>query len=135
MSNLQYTNLIEDFCADCGMDPALLMHGDPIEIDGVNFSLVFSESVDPNLLFIYCVCGEIEAGKELEIYRGLLEANMHLYNGAGPIYTLCPLTGRVILVGHCRLDQLGVEELKGILMTAITQAKAWQAECLTFATQ
>lgn len=135
MSNLQYTKLIEDFCANCGMDQALLMDGDPFEIDGVNFSLVFDESVDPDLLFIYCACGEIEAGKELEAYRDLLEANMHLYDGAGPIYALCPATGRVLLVRHYRLDQLGVEELNALLFTAVVQAKTWQEENLTFAAQ
>ncbi|WP_136417434.1 CesT family type III secretion system chaperone [Herbaspirillum sp. ST 5-3] len=135
MSNLQYTKLIEDFCADCGMDPALLMDGGPIGIDGVNFSLVFNESVDPDLLFIYCVFGEIEAGKGLEVYRNLLKTNMYLYDGAGPVFTLCSLTGRVILARHCRLDQLGVKELSEILTTDTTQAKTWQAEYLTLVAQ
>lgn len=129
MSHYQYTQLVKEFCEYCGLDePERITYGGSIMLGEVGFSLIHREEVDPELMFIYCDFGEVLEGKEIEVYRALLEANLLLYNGSAPLFTVNGDTGRVTMTAHCRLDELKAETLQEILKKMGAQAMAWRAD-------
>jgi hypothetical protein len=129
MNQAQFTQLIEGFCKECGLDePERILHGGPVAVGEVVFSLIYSEQVNPELMFVYCDFGEAPHDKEAEVYRILLEANMFLYTGSGPAFTISSETGRVVLAEHHRLDQLEPKGLREILIKMAGHATAWRTD-------
>jgi hypothetical protein len=127
MSRNKFIKTIEDFCAACGLeDPERILHGGPIAVDEVVFSLIHSENIDPDLLFVYSEFGDLPAGREAQACRALLEANLLLYTGKGPAFTVSPETGRVVFAEHFRLDEISGEQLRDALTRTADQAKKWR---------
>lgn len=79
-------------------------------------------------MFIYCDFGDALPGREVDVYRELLKANLFLYNGTGPVFALSSETGRVVFDRHFRLDQLDPDMLQGILAQMEQQAAAWRTD-------
>lgn len=129
MNQARFAQLIEGFCKECGLDePERILHGGPVAVGDVVFSLIYSEQVNPELLFVYCDFGEPPKGQEAEAYRTLLEANMFLYTGTGPAFTVSSETGRVVLAEHHRIDGLEPKALREILVKMSEQAMAWRVD-------
>lgn len=131
MSHYHYTELVKEFCEYCGLgEPERIAYGGAIMLGEVAFSLMHREEIDPELMFIYCDFGEVLEGREVEVYRALLEANLFLYNGRAPLFTISSETGRVTMAAHCRLDELKAETLLAIVKKMEAQAMAWRADPL-----
>jgi hypothetical protein len=129
MNHSQFVSLIEGFCKECGLDqPERILHGGPIAVGDVVFSLIYSEQVNPELIFVYCDFGSVPPGQEMEAYRALLEANMFLYTGSGPAFTLSSETGRVVLAEHYKMSAITPKELREKLVKLAEQAKAWRVD-------
>jgi hypothetical protein len=126
-----FENLIHRFCELYGPDdPERVIQGGPVTVSQVVFSLIYSEAVDPQLLFVYSDYGEVPRGRKLEIYRALLQANLHLYTGRGPILALSTDGLRVVRADHCRLAGLQPQALHAMLTGLAASAKAWRGDPL-----
>ncbi|RJG07546.1 molecular chaperone Tir [Noviherbaspirillum cavernae] len=132
MSKSSYSSLIEGFCKRSWLDdPASVMRGGPVEVNEVKFSLIYSEKINADMLFIYCDFGDPPVGRERDVYRALLKKNLFLYKGDGPVFAISPDTGRIMLARHERLDALTPDILSSILTTLSSQANAWRKEPLS----
>jgi hypothetical protein len=122
--------LIEGFCKFCGLDnPGRILDGGSIVVNEVTFSLIYSENINPELLFIYCDFGDAPLGRQSDAYRALLEANLYLYSGSGPAFSISRETGRVVFADQYRLDNKSTpEELHAILVRLAEKAQAWRAD-------
>ncbi|KRB66356.1 hypothetical protein ASE07_10810 [Noviherbaspirillum sp. Root189] len=125
-----YRYLIEDFCKLCGLENSgQIMRGGPVVVDGSMFSLIYSETVNPDIMFIYCDCGDVPLGRQADAYKALLEANLFLYTGTGPSFTVSDETGRVLLVDQYPLrDKSAPEELRNVLSQLAALAKEWRTD-------
>jgi hypothetical protein len=122
-----FEQLVKDFCKLCNMEePERILHGGPIAVDDIVFSLVYSETVNPDLLFVYGDFGEVPAGKEAEALRALLEANLYLYTGSGPIFAASVDSKRIVSVEHKRLVDTKATDLRAALVKLADQAKVWR---------
>jgi hypothetical protein len=122
-----FAQLVKDFCTLCGMEePERILQGGPIAVDDIVFSLVYSESVNPDLVFIYCDFGELPRGRETEAGKALLEANLYLHTGGGPVFAISVETGRVVSADHRRLVDTKAEALRALLVKSADQAKQWR---------
>jgi hypothetical protein len=128
--NTNYRYLIEDFCKLHGLeDPGKVMRGSAIAFDGVAFSLIHSETVNPDIMFIYCDFGDVLAGRQADAYKALLEANFFLYNGTGPAFTISNETGRVLLVDQYPLrDKSAPQKLRNVLSKLAALATEWRSD-------
>jgi hypothetical protein len=125
----KFRYLIEGFCKVCGLDNAgRILDGGSIIVNEVTFSLIYSENVNPELLFIYCDFGDPPVGREADAYRALLEANLYLYSGTGPTFSISRETRRVLFADQLRLDKGTPEELHAILLRMADKAHAWRAD-------
>ena len=122
-----YRELITGFCTASGLDdPARLVGGAPIEIDGIAFSLAYSPQTDPHLFFIYTDFGEVPEGVELETFYSLLVANLYYCNGSGPTMSISPETGHVLGASFFRIVDMTAEKLHGQLVYLAGQAHLWR---------
>jgi hypothetical protein len=125
-----FRHLIQGFCKFCGLDdPGRILDGGAIIVNDVTFSLIHSEKVNPDLVFIYSDFGDVPVGRQAEAYRMLLEANLFLYTGNGPTFTISGESNRVIFVDQYRLDKNSTpEELHTLLVAMAAKAVAWRAD-------
>lgn len=122
-----YVQLIEGFCRQCGLDdPERILQGGPIAVDQVVFSLVHSEEVDAGLVFIYADLGDIPHGLEATVHRALLEMNLRICNGRGPVLALSEDSGRAVRVDHRPIAKTTPEALLSLLQQIAAGAKAWR---------
>jgi hypothetical protein len=106
--------------------PESLLRGEAISIDGVLCSLRYDARVNPHLVFAYCDFGEFPEERVVDVFRVLLEANFQLHVGSGPIFTVSPETGHVLLVKSYRLGEMTAEKLRAELVKYTKRARAWQ---------
>jgi hypothetical protein len=129
VSHARYTKLIQDFCNANGLqEPERILRGGPIAVDDVTFSVIYSETVNPDVVFLYCDFGDVPVGREHEAYKALLQANLSLYNGGGPSFAVSPESGRVLLADACRIDGVTVEKLREHLVKLADQATEWRKD-------
>lgn len=130
----RFRYLIEGFCRLCGLDnPGRILDGGSVVVDGVVFSLVYGEQINPETAFIYCDYGEVPHGREEDVYRTLLAANLSLHTGSGPAFTVSRETGRVVFADQYRLDgQSSAEGLKETLVRMAARAVEWRAGLLKY---
>jgi hypothetical protein len=122
-----FEQLVRDFCKLCGMEePERILQGGPIAVDDIVFSLVYSETVNAERCFIYCDFGELPKGQEAPAMRALLEANLYLHTGSGPVFAMSNDTGRVVAADHRRLSELKAADLRSALVKLADQAKLWR---------
>ena len=127
MNKDRFVALIRDFCRHNGIDDAMaVVHGRPVEIDGVAFSLVHSETIDPRLLLVYCDIAPAPVGTEIETYSGLLRKNLYLGTSRGPVFGIAPDTGRILMSHTEELAELTPQRLLERLLALVTQARAWR---------
>ena len=106
--------------------PESLLRGEAISIDGVLCSLRYDARVNPQLVFAYCDFGELQEERVVDVFRVLLEANFQLHVRSGPVFTVSPETGHVLLVISYRLDEITPERLRAELIKYANRARAWQ---------
>lgn len=129
MSRHRYTNLIEEFCKLSRLaGPAAIMQGGPVEVNGINFSLIHSDKINPDLMFIYCDFGDPPAGRDSEVYRLLLKQNLLFYKGKGPVFTISPDTERILLAQHESLNDITPDALLHRLTQLSRQAQSWRKD-------
>ena len=133
MSQPLFVSLIEEFCKLSNLNnPSDIVHGSPIEVDGVTFSVVYSEKINIGLLFIYCDFGEPPAGRERDAYRAVLKKNLFLHSGSGPVFTISPDTGRIVLAQHEQLTETTPGSLTERLIALSEEAKIWRKDPLHY---
>lgn len=129
MSRHRYVNLIEELCKVSRLsDPAAILQGGPIEVNNIKFSLIHSEKIDPDLMFIYCDFGDPPIGRDSDVYRALLKQNLFFYKGSGPVFAISPDTGRVMLAQYERMDEITPDALLHRLSELSIQAQSWRKD-------
>jgi hypothetical protein len=128
LSKERYMRLIEDFCRLAQLDdPLRIIHGGPVEVGDVAFSLIYSEKINPDAVLIYCEYGTAPAAQETDAYRVLLQKNLAQYDGNGaPTFSLSAATGRVLCANRLLLDRATPQELSKLLAAMADQAKRWR---------
>ena len=129
MSRERFVRLILDLCDQCAIgDGMSIVHGAPLEVDGVLFSLMQSERLDPRLLLIYCDIGSPTPGSEAKAYARLLSKNFYFSAQRGPVFTIAPETGRIMMVQTEDLGEVAPLVLASKLQALVVQARAWQED-------
>ncbi|MBP1313275.1 CesT family type III secretion system chaperone [Herbaspirillum huttiense F1] len=129
MSRQHYEQLIHQLCNLCQIKGAQgILEGGPVAVNDVVFSLAHHEQLSPDTLLVYCDFGAVEAGREAQAYRALLETNLLMYAGNGPIYTLSPATGRVVFANRYRLGGMDAAMLRSILAHLAAKAMDWRKD-------
>lgn len=128
MSRSRFIDLANAFCtlANIGQ-PALLLEGSAIEVDGVDFFLQYDEHILPDQLVVYCDFGLPPAAQLQAAYEALLETNMLVYGANAPAFML-DLDKRVVFGYQCRLQELKAPELMDIFLTLAGQARDWRLD-------
>ncbi|MGZ5799833.1 MAG: CesT family type III secretion system chaperone [Burkholderiaceae bacterium] len=127
MSRHCYVNLIDEFCKLSGLgNSAQILQGGGIELDGVNFSVIYSEKINPDWMFIYCDFGDPPKGREIEAYQTLLKQNLFFYKDRGPVFTISPDTGRILLAQAERPDETTPHALLYKLDVLSARAQSWR---------
>lgn len=123
----KYETLIHAFCKLCGIEGEAdsIINGGPLAVNDVALSLSHNAEISPHTVLVYCDFGEVEEGREAEAYRALLEANMVMYSANGPMYTVSPLTGRVVFANNYPLEALDARSLRNALARLASMAQAW----------
>jgi len=130
LSQDRYIRLIEEFCRMSQLDqPARIVEGGAVEIDGISFSLLYSAKINPGALLIYCEFGAPPLGRETDAYRVLLQMNFARYDGkGGQTFTLSPATGKILCAYHLGLEQAKAQDLYDLLAKMAEQAKQWRQD-------
>lgn len=122
-----FRQLIKGFCALAGLkDVERILKDGAVVINNVVFSLLCSEESSPGMVLIYCDFGDVPRGREADAYRALLKANMILYSGTGPAFTISLETGRVVFADHAKIVQITPEKLRDILVRLAAKAIEWR---------
>lgn len=123
----KYDALIHAFCVLCGIEGTAesIINGGPLAVNNVAFSISHNAEISPHAVLVYCDFGAVEEGREAEAYRALLEANMVMYSANGPMYTVSPLTGRVVFANNYPLEALDARSLRNALARLAAASQAW----------
>lgn len=127
MNRDRFVRLIVDFCAHCGISDAMgIVRGGPVEVEGVNFSLTYFEGIDPRLLLIYCDIAAVPKGEEAQTYSLILSKNFYLSAHGGPVFTLEPDSGRILMARAEDLEILTPPGLVQGLQKLSVVARSWR---------
>ncbi|TWC67344.1 CesT family type III secretion system chaperone [Herbaspirillum sp. SJZ099] len=128
MSRSRFIELTNDFCAIANIDqPELMVQGNAIEVDGIDFFVQYDEEFAPDHLIVYCDFGMPPQERLLDAYQALLETNMLIYAANSPAFMLGP-DRRVTFGYQCRLNELRAPELMTILLNLAEQARDWRTD-------
>jgi hypothetical protein len=124
----RFEGLVSEFCALCAIaDPSHVINGGAVSINGVLILLRHKEQVDPTRLFVHCDFGEIPVTRQTDIYQALLEANLDLYDGGGPLFSVSPRSGRALFSHSYLMDELTAAQLHGALIALAESGRDWRA--------
>jgi hypothetical protein len=124
----RFMKLVEDFCSLCGVDHSMhILSGRPIAINSIHFLLRHREELDPARIYVRCDFGEITSNLKTNVYKALLEANLDLYEGSGPFFSVSPRTGHVLFTHSYRLDELNAAELRDVLIALVDSVLEWRS--------
>lgn len=127
MSKKIFTTLLQEFCTLVKIDkPDVVLREGNVMVGDVAFSLVHDEENAPALLSVYADFGKLPAKRELEVCMALMEANLFLFAGQGPIFGISPQTKQVTLAAHHPLDKLTPQDLHNILIDMASKATEWR---------
>ncbi len=128
MSKSRFIDLAHDFCSLAKLDqPALLMEGKAIEVDGIDFFLQYDEEYSPDHVMVYCDFGVPPSARLLQAYEALLETNMIIYGANCPAFMLGP-DKRVSFGYQCQLADIKAPQLMGIFLNLAEQARDWRTD-------
>jgi hypothetical protein len=124
----RFEELVSEFCALCAIaDPSHVINGGAVSINDVVILLRHKERVDPARLFVHCDFGEIQIARQTDIYQALLEANLDLYDGGGPIFSVSARNGHALFSHSYRMDELAAPQLHSALFALAESARDWRA--------
>lgn len=108
--------------------PQRLIDGDPMELHGVEFSLLYDEENDAQSIFLRVVFGHAPLKNETAIYQRLLQQNHIGFNGNGPGFCVSPVSGNVLYLMKLPLAQATPSFLASTLLYFAEKVKQWQAD-------
>jgi hypothetical protein len=125
MSSASYQRLITDFCELIGMEyeAGKVLSTGAIQCDDVTFSLLPSlDGVDA--ISVFTAFGDVPSGREIRVYRRLLEVNVLVPLDGGPRLGIDEESGKVIMA--FRIVAPTPTRLLLDLQSAVRQAQAWR---------
>lgn len=128
MSRNRFIDLVNEFCALAKLEqPALLVEGSAIQVDGVDFIIQYDEEQAPEHVLFYCDFGFPPQQRLLEAYEALLETNMVIYGPSSPSFMLGP-DKRVTFGYQSRLADVRAGDLMALFSNLAEQAKDWRGD-------
>lgn len=108
-------------------DPNWIILGRPLMVDDIAFNVLHKKE-DGDCFYIYADFGTVPFGDETTIYKNLLEANLGLYRGNGPGFSLSRQTSHVVY-GEChQLGAITAEQLADSLAQISIRVKKWRED-------
>lgn len=127
MNKDRFVAVIRDFCSRCGIADAMgIVHGQAVDVDGVSFSLVYSEQLDPRLLLICCDIAAVPPTGQKKVLTDLLVKNFYESASRGPVLGISPDTGRIVMNHTETLDGLTADGLVASLQNLSQYALTWR---------
>lgn len=127
MSQKTYTDLIEAFAAEIGLDAQPLLKTQEVVIDGLAIGLAY-EGNDDFADFVYFVdLGAAPEHRQHEVHERLLQANCLWAGTGGATLGLQPDTGHVILASRLELEGMTAESLAALLDVFVDTAAFWKS--------
>src|SRR5438309_10908831 len=122
MMRIQFETVVRELCELAKLDdPAYVIRGGSVEANGVTFSLVHDELLDESKAFLFVAFGGPPERREASAYFELLKRNFLTFASGGPIFTVSPFTGEIVLVESFPLDSVTAQE---ILHAAVRHTEA-----------
>jgi len=127
MSLKTFTDLIEAFAAEVGLDAQALLASQEVVIDGLAIGLAY-EGGDQFADFIYFVdLGAPPEHRKHEAYEMMLQANYLWAGTGGATLGVQPDTGHVILAGRLELEGMTAQSLAALLDVFVDTATFWKS--------
>jgi hypothetical protein len=131
MPDYQYCRLIEQFCSLTLFEqPESLLKGQPFQVEGIDFSLVHSEKLNPARMSICCDFGALPAGNAGDLCQKLMKKNLALYTDEKSIFAISPDTGRLLRLQAEIVAELTPGSLLQKLKALAHQALQWRTDPL-----
>lgn len=129
MSKDRYIRLIEEFSRLSKLDePARIVQGGAVEFDGIPFSLLFSEKINPGALLVYGEFGALPPGQEDCALRILLRKNLLRYDGdGGPAFSISA-AGKILSAHRLLLADATAQQLVDLLSDIAEKATQWRKD-------
>jgi hypothetical protein len=130
MSKMQYWRLIDKFCEELGIEDVQPVHEKghlTLMIDDFLVALHYGNSQDESGLYTVVECGEPPSEIKEQVLRRLLEKNFFLFGDNQPNFSLCPVTGGVLLMRRSALLSATVESTLDTMSNLLQFAKVWRA--------
>lgn len=123
----QFEALVRAFCeAEQFAWPDILIDGEPVELEGVEFSFLYDDEFAPDAMHLRVVFGPAPLKDETAIFQMLLNENHIGYLGEGPGFCVSPSTGNVLYMLKLPLDQTTPELLAATLVYFTEKVAEWQ---------
>jgi hypothetical protein len=123
----RFASLIVGYCKLCGIDsPMDIVHGAPVETDGVLFSLIHSDRVNPRMLLIFSDVGDPPQDGDADAYYAILSKNFVFGARRGPVFAISPESGRLLLIQAEDLAELTPTLLADRLEELAKHARQWR---------
>ncbi|HVZ46012.1 MAG TPA: CesT family type III secretion system chaperone [Ramlibacter sp.] len=126
--------LCKGFCELAGAAPPALTRG----ADGTRAATIRMEGVDvamqqfadryEDIVFLAADLGEPPAGRELEAWRLLMEANLRMTGTSAPSFSRSPVTGRAVLHWPCPLMEATVTDFRRRVIALVEAARQWRED-------
>ncbi|KRB69409.1 hypothetical protein ASE07_27475 [Noviherbaspirillum sp. Root189] len=121
------TQLIQAFCTLAAPpDPALVVLGESVTVDGIMFWLTCKEQQGSPLLRVRCDFGELPGERLADACKTLLTMNWYLYNGIDPAFSICPKSARVLFEKSYSLETLTPNILHRTLTELAAKVGEWR---------
>jgi hypothetical protein len=122
-----FVSFIVSYCESCGIKtPMDIVHGAPVEIDNVLFSLVHGDPIDPSLLLIVGEAGDPPDVDDARGWYALLLQNFAFAVRRGPVFSISPESGRLQLMQVEALDRVTPPLLAQRLEELAVQVRQWR---------
>ena len=99
-----YTAAVGEFAAHLDLDAEKLIQGHRFECNGVGFSLNHFGQLDPQAATVFMDMGQVAAGSEAVVFRGLLERNALSVASRDGYYGVLPESNTVVYCVRVPLD-------------------------------
>lgn len=127
-SQKKFHMLIDAICRTAGVAIPESFYGNIVfQIDGVIFSLLHMDALDPDHLVILADFGAPPPEERNLILERLLEINFYAYHGKeGPSFCISPANGHVILMNRLPLTDTTAQGALLYMTSLVELAKLWQ---------
>ncbi|MDT0358194.1 CesT family type III secretion system chaperone [Herbaspirillum huttiense F1] len=131
MSHSPYSRLIAQFCGLTLFEqPETLLKGQAFQVEGIDFSLIHSEQINPARMTICCDLGELGQTQAPDLCQKLLKMNLSLHTTEKPIFALSPDTGHLVRLQAETVAELTPGSLLQKLKVLAHEARQWRIDPL-----